>query len=165
MRFRSSLLLALALTLAACHQAPRLAAAPTPPLLSSTIDELRRDIDATLAAPDLARAYWGILVTSLRTGDTLYAMTAGRLLMPGSAIKIATLAAAAERLGWNYAYTRVLGSGAINAGVLTATSGRRIETRASWMPHICSTSGLTPQGKRRPGNRWKDCRRRQRVRR
>jgi len=119
MRFRSSLLPALALTLAACHQTPRPAAAPTPPPLSSAIDELRRDIDATLAAPDLARAYWGILVTSLRTGDTVYALNAGRLLMPGSAIKIATLAAAAERLGWNYAYdTHVLGSGAINAGVL-----------------------------------------------
>jgi D-alanyl-D-alanine carboxypeptidase/D-alanyl-D-alanine-endopeptidase (penicillin-binding protein 4) len=119
MRFRSNLVLTLALTLAACHEAPRPASTPAPPSPFSTIDELRRDIDATLAAPDLARAYWGILVRSLRTGDTVYALNAGRLLMPGSAIKIATLAAAAERLGWSYAYeTRVIGSGVINAGVL-----------------------------------------------
>ena len=52
-----------------------------------------------------------------RTGDTLYSLNAGKLLMPGSTLKIVTLAAAAERLGWDYAYdTRLVATGPIDAG-------------------------------------------------
>ena len=45
--------------------------------------------------------------------------TPAKLLMPGSTMKIVTLAAAAERLGWNYVYdTRLVAAGPIEAGVL-----------------------------------------------
>jgi D-alanyl-D-alanine carboxypeptidase/D-alanyl-D-alanine-endopeptidase (penicillin-binding protein 4) len=72
-----------------------------------------------LGAPGLARSYWGVLVRSLATGETLYALNAGRLLMPASNMKILTLAVAADRLGWDYAYeTRLLGTGPITGGLL-----------------------------------------------
>ncbi len=67
--------------------------------------------------PALDRSYWGILVKSSGTGDTLYSLNAGKLLMPGSTLKIVTLAAAAERLGWDYTYeTRLVATGPIDAG-------------------------------------------------
>ena len=86
-----------------------------PPALES----LQHDIDTVLAGPTLTRSYWGILVRSLKNNDTLYAINAGRLLMPGSAMKVVTLAAAADRLGWDYAYeTRLVATGRIDGGLL-----------------------------------------------
>ncbi len=90
-------------------------AQPAPPALPALV----RDIDALLAAPALAHGYWGVLVKSLKTDETLYAVNAKRLMMPASNMKIVTLAAAAERLGWNYTYeTSVFAAGRIDAGVL-----------------------------------------------
>src|SRR5881628_842501 len=37
-------------------------------------DRLHRDIDAILSEPQLAHGYWGVLVRSLKTGETLYAV-------------------------------------------------------------------------------------------
>ena len=72
-----------------------------------------------MSAPGLESAASGILVRSLKSGETLYATGARKLLIPASSLKVATLAAAADRLGWNYAYeTRLLGAGAVEAGVL-----------------------------------------------
>jgi len=60
-----------------------------------------------------------VLVKSLDTDDTLYAMNARKLMMPASAMKIVTLAAAASRLGWDYQFgTRVIAGGPIAAGSL-----------------------------------------------
>jgi D-alanyl-D-alanine carboxypeptidase/D-alanyl-D-alanine-endopeptidase (penicillin-binding protein 4) len=113
---RALCVLAVALAAGACHAAPRPAVAPAPPAVSPIV-QLQRDIDAVLARPALDRSYWGILVRSPETGDTLYSLNAGKLLMPGSTLKIVTLAAAAERLGWDYAYdTRLIASGPIDAG-------------------------------------------------
>ena len=119
--------LAVAALLAGCHPArPALPALPTSALGASAgkpappaVTALVRDIDALLAAPALAHGYWGVLVKSLKTGETLYAVNAKRLMMPASNMKIVTLAAAAERLGWNYTYeTSVFAAGRIDAGVL-----------------------------------------------
>src|SRR5258708_39674604 len=94
---------------------PVLPGPPGPPALVT----LRRDIDAALAQPMLARGYWGVLVKSLKTDETLYALNAGKLMLPASNMKIVTLAAAAEKLGWDYTYeTRVLTAGPVNDGVL-----------------------------------------------
>jgi len=113
--------LALALVAGACHAAPRPAIASAPHLTRVPgLAQLQRDIDAVLAAPALERSYWGILVKSPTTGDTLYSLNAGRLLMPGSTLKIVTLAAAAERLGWDYRYeTRLAAAGSIDPGAGT----------------------------------------------
>src|SRR5471030_1597128 len=116
MRFRNSAF-ALALTAAGCaHPAPlTLPAAPTPPALVT----LQHDIDAVLAQPALAHGYWGVLVKSLKTDETLYAVNARKLMLPASNMKIVTLAAAAEKLGWDYTYeTRLLASGSIANGTL-----------------------------------------------
>jgi serine-type D-Ala-D-Ala carboxypeptidase/endopeptidase (penicillin-binding protein 4) len=117
----AQLLLAIgfAALLAACHPArPALPALPAPlaPLAPSA---LVRDIDALLATPALAHGYWGVLIKSLKTDETLYSVNAKRLMMPASNMKIVTLAAAADRLGWSYTYeTKLFAAGRIDAGVL-----------------------------------------------
>src|SRR5476649_1021026 len=116
MRFRNSAF-ALALTAAGCaHPAPlTLPAAPTPPALVT----LQHDIDAVLAQPALAHGYWGVLVKSLKTDETLYALNAGKLMLPASNMKVVTLAAAAEKLGWDYRYdTGLFSLGSVEGGLL-----------------------------------------------
>src|SRR5688500_19000670 len=116
---KAVLVLAISLGVSACSAAPRPAVAPAPfpgsPV--SSLVQLQRDLDAVLAAPALDRGVVVILVMSPTAGETLYSLNAGKLLMPGSALKIVTLAAAAERLGWDYTYdTRLVAPGPIDAG-------------------------------------------------
>jgi D-alanyl-D-alanine carboxypeptidase/D-alanyl-D-alanine-endopeptidase (penicillin-binding protein 4) len=80
---------------------------------------LTRDIDAILAQPALEHGYWAVLVKSLKNDDTLYTVNARRLMLPASNMKIVTLAAAAEKLGWDYRYeTRVMTNGTVANGAL-----------------------------------------------
>ena len=92
------------------HGPPALPALPT----------LVRDIDAILSQPALQHGSWGVLVKSIDKDDeTLYARNAIKLMLPASNLKIVTLAAAAEKLGWDYRYeTTVLAGGTIDAGIL-----------------------------------------------
>lgn len=106
------------IALAACGGARRPVVSPQAPL-SGPIGRLQRTIDRLLAAPALERGTWGIVIRSLDSGDILYSLNPRKLLTPASTMKIVTLAAAAERLGWDYAYeTQVLGVGAIDFGFL-----------------------------------------------
>src|SRR5262252_8880540 len=101
MKFRNSLtwaVAALVATAACAHSS--LPARPA----AAAVAGLQRDIDAVLAQPALAHGYWGVLARSLKTGETLYAVNANKLMMPASNMKIVTLAAAAEQLGWEYRY-------------------------------------------------------------
>ncbi len=83
------------------------------------IAQLQRDVDALLAAPTLQQATWGVLVKSLERDDTIYSLNPGKLLLPSSTMKVLTLAAAAERLGWDYTYeTRLVAGGELEGGVL-----------------------------------------------
>jgi D-alanyl-D-alanine carboxypeptidase/D-alanyl-D-alanine-endopeptidase (penicillin-binding protein 4) len=60
-----------------------------------------------------------VFVKSLANDETLYALNAHKLLLPASNMKIVTLAAAAEKLGWDYRYeTTMLAGGSIDAGTL-----------------------------------------------
>jgi D-alanyl-D-alanine carboxypeptidase/D-alanyl-D-alanine-endopeptidase (penicillin-binding protein 4) len=103
----------------ACHAAPRPVAVPSVPAAQG-VAGLRRDIDSILGSPALARTYWGIVIQSAKSNDTLYSLNAAKLLMPGSTMKIITLAAAAEQLGWDYTFeTRLVAAGAIESGVLS----------------------------------------------
>src|SRR5437016_2419416 len=112
------LLFAFALTLTACHASPNVRLTPDATTVGA-IPALQRDIDAILAAPALQHSFWGILVRSLASDETLYSLNAGKLFMPASNMKIVTLAAAAERLGWNYRYTtRLLAGRPIDDGVI-----------------------------------------------
>jgi len=96
--------------------------APSPPRIaahSAQVPGLRRSIDRIVAAPALERASWGVLVRSLDTDETIYSMNPGKLMMPASALKVVTVAAAAERLGWNHAYeTRVVADGVVAGDTL-----------------------------------------------
>jgi len=97
---------------------PASPASPAHPA-SAALAMLQRDIDAILGAQPLEHGYWGVLVRSLDSGDTLYALNARKLMMPASNMKIVTLAAAAERLGWDYTYaTTALAAGAVAGGTL-----------------------------------------------
>jgi D-alanyl-D-alanine carboxypeptidase/D-alanyl-D-alanine-endopeptidase (penicillin-binding protein 4) len=86
---------------------------------SSPVARLRRDIDRLLSEPALARGTWAVVVRSLDRDDTLYSLNAAKLLLPASNMKILTLAAAAERLGWDFTFTtELVATGPIDAGVL-----------------------------------------------
>ena len=117
--------LAFACALWACHAVPR-AATPTSAAtqsaagaLSSVVLELQRDIERILASPPLERTFWGIAIQSPTANDTVYSLNARKLLMPASALKVVTVATAAERLGWDYRYeTRLVADGAIDGETL-----------------------------------------------
>jgi len=116
----------LAFATAACHPATTVRLTPDTTAkgkpdttVTRPLDALRRDIDAALAQPPLVHSYWGVLVKSLKNDETLYERNANKLMMPASNMKIVTLAAAAEKLGWDYTYeTKVFAAGSVNDGVL-----------------------------------------------
>ena len=121
MRSQSSRLVVaavLALGLVARHPEP-LSGARAAPFPRAAVAELQRDLDRTLSAPATEHAYWGVIVKALKTDETLYSLNAHKLMMPASAMKIVTLAAAADRLGWDYSFeTRLLADGVIDDGTL-----------------------------------------------
>jgi D-alanyl-D-alanine carboxypeptidase/D-alanyl-D-alanine-endopeptidase (penicillin-binding protein 4) len=90
---------ALALLLAGC--AARGAGAPLSPVVRS----LAAELDSAFAAPEFARAQWGVVVQSLDNGQVLYRRNADRLFMPASNQKLLTGAVALARLGPGYRYT------------------------------------------------------------
>jgi D-alanyl-D-alanine carboxypeptidase/D-alanyl-D-alanine-endopeptidase (penicillin-binding protein 4) len=70
-------------------------------------------------APIMDRGVWAVDVKSLDTGERLYELNAGKLMMPASNMKILTLAATAEKLGWDYRFTTTLEiRGTVGNGVL-----------------------------------------------
>jgi serine-type D-Ala-D-Ala carboxypeptidase/endopeptidase (penicillin-binding protein 4) len=111
---------ALVATAACAHSAPPAGPArPAHPAASSALVGLQHDLDAVLAQPALAHGYWGVLARSLKTDETLYAVNANKLMMPASNMKIVTLAAAAEKLGWDFRYdTRLFTTGVVQGGTL-----------------------------------------------
>ncbi|HTK29422.1 MAG TPA: D-alanyl-D-alanine carboxypeptidase/D-alanyl-D-alanine-endopeptidase [Vicinamibacterales bacterium] len=127
----------LALVVAGCggHRGPALA--PAAVADGRAARSLQHDIDAVLASPALAHGYWGVLVRSLGTGQTLYALNGARLMMPASTLKIVTLAAAAERLGWDFTYvTRATAAGSIDGDALAGD----VVVRGSGDPSLTETN-------------------------
>jgi D-alanyl-D-alanine carboxypeptidase/D-alanyl-D-alanine-endopeptidase (penicillin-binding protein 4) len=81
-------------------------------------------------------------VRSLDTGDRLFEHDAGKLMMPASNMKILTLAAAAETLGWDYKYTTTLETtGTVEEGVLRGD----LMVRGTGDPTINSRSNRAAQ--------------------
>src|SRR4051812_1910220 len=122
---RSFVPVLIAAAVTACHATIR----PAAPARSSSgaserqrdgaLTALRRDVDTLLAQPALAHGSWGVLVRSLKDGDTLYELNKDKLMLPASNMKIVTAAAAAEKLGWDYRFeTRLAIAGAVNGGTL-----------------------------------------------
>jgi D-alanyl-D-alanine carboxypeptidase/D-alanyl-D-alanine-endopeptidase (penicillin-binding protein 4) len=96
------------------------ATAPPPAIRQATaVDQLRSELDRLFNSPAFDRMLWGVQVQSLATGEILYRLNPTKLVMPASNMKIVTLAAAAERLGWDYTFeTTLLAAGPIGHGVL-----------------------------------------------
>ena len=111
----------LGITLAAgCAQQPKPAVGPPQPAAPKRgVRALRSDLASFYRAPAFQRAVWGVLVKSLATGETLFALNPGTFLMPASNMKVVTMAAAAERLGWDFTFTtKVVATGPVDGGVL-----------------------------------------------
>jgi serine-type D-Ala-D-Ala carboxypeptidase/endopeptidase (penicillin-binding protein 4) len=89
------------LVAAGCSHAPP---AVSPRANPRTERALTSDLDKIFGAPVMAQGLWGVEVKSLDTGKVLYALNARKLMMPASNMKIVTLAAAAETLGWDYRF-------------------------------------------------------------
>ena len=71
-------------------------------LYAASHDPVAKRIDAILAAPDLARGFWGIEVVSLDSGKIIYAQNADKLFTPASNTKLFTTAAALALIGPDY---------------------------------------------------------------
>lgn len=105
---------------AGCAARPAPSVTPrTPPEPKRGVKALQADLASSFRVPALQDAVCGVLVRSLKTGETLYALNPRTFLMPASNMKVVTMAAAAERLGWDYAFTTTLvAAGPIEGGVL-----------------------------------------------
>jgi D-alanyl-D-alanine carboxypeptidase/D-alanyl-D-alanine-endopeptidase (penicillin-binding protein 4) len=112
---RGSACLAIVLIFAFRPAAPLTSAFP----IQSAVVELQREVDKIVSAPGLERTFWGVFVESQQTGESLYALNATKLMMPASTLKVVTLAATAERLGWDFSYeTRIVADGPIAGDTL-----------------------------------------------
>jgi D-alanyl-D-alanine carboxypeptidase/D-alanyl-D-alanine-endopeptidase (penicillin-binding protein 4) len=89
----------------------------------------------------MARGVWGVDVRSLDSGERIYQLDAGRLMMPASNMKIFTTAAAAEILGWDHRFTTTLETTApIEGGSLKGD----LIVRGGGDPTINSRDGRAP---------------------
>ena len=105
------------LAAAGCAAHHPAATAPVPP--SPAVRELRGDLSRVFGAPIDKRGVWAVDIRSLDTGERLFDLSADKLMMPASNMKILTLSATADALGWDYRFTTTLEtSGTISAGVL-----------------------------------------------
>jgi D-alanyl-D-alanine carboxypeptidase/D-alanyl-D-alanine-endopeptidase (penicillin-binding protein 4) len=95
---------------ASCTHAPSPTVAPKPNPRAERA--LASDLNRIFAAPVMEQGLWGVEVKSLDTGRVLYRLNARKLMMPASNMKIVTLAAAAEALGWDYRFKTTLESDA-----------------------------------------------------
>src|SRR5688572_15256169 len=104
--------LSIALTVGCgAHAAPNAAPAPLPANAakpSAAVRDLQAQLSTVFNAPVMAHGAWGVHVRSLDRGDVLFALNAGKLMMPASNMKILTLAATAERLGWDHRFSTLL---------------------------------------------------------
>lgn len=123
MPIRRSAAVVLALLAAACAPAQP-ALAPVPAAGSTVVrtptpKPIAVELDSIFNDTLFANAHWGVLVKSMRTGETVYAHNAGRMFVPASNMKIVTAAAALEALGPEYRYrTRVAAAGPVSGSVL-----------------------------------------------
>ena len=113
---RAAPALLLWLAVAGCtHAAP----ATAPAASSRTERALAADLDRIFGAAPMQHALWGVQVKSLQTGRVLYSRNPATLMMPASNMKIVTLAAAAETLGWDHRFKTTLETaGTIHGGTL-----------------------------------------------
>ncbi len=93
--------------------------------LSTTYDpnnpteKLRYDIAQMFEDSNFVNAHWGVLIKSLKTGETIYSRNEKKMFMPASNMKLFTSSAATIALTPDYRYyTRLVTNGEIKNGVL-----------------------------------------------
>src|SRR5687767_3611347 len=103
-----------------CAKPPSVqAAVPAPPAPPNPLQQLAIDIDALIDRPGHQHGIWGIAVYSLPENERLYERNSGTLLIPASAMKLVSVAAASEAVAWTYTFeTRMLAAGTVVNGVL-----------------------------------------------
>ena len=85
----------------------------------SAVQILQHDLDRTFSAPALDRTLWAVVVQPALTGEPIYRLNPSKLVMPASNMKIVTLGAAAERLGWDFTFeTAIYATGPVADSVL-----------------------------------------------
>ena len=101
----------------ATHAAP--ATSPSTSHNRAAVRQLQADLSSVFNAPIMARGVWGVDIRSAETGAVVFQHNADRLMMPASNMKILTLAAAAQVLGWDHRFATTLETSApIENGVL-----------------------------------------------
>ena len=119
-----------------CASHPPPQTAPSQP--SAAVRELRSDLAQVFGAPINNRGVWAVDIRSIDTGEHLYELNAGKLMMPASNMKILTLAATADALGWEYRFTTWLETrGTVTDGVLRGD----LIVRSNGDPSINSRNG------------------------
>ena len=114
-----ALLAALAVIDCGAPRSVTIAPAVVPATAVSPTTLLRNDLSAIFNMPKFERSFWSVLVRPDGSSEDLYALNAGKLVMPASAMKIITAAAAAERLGWDHRFeTKVVTAAPIDSGVV-----------------------------------------------
>jgi D-alanyl-D-alanine carboxypeptidase/D-alanyl-D-alanine-endopeptidase (penicillin-binding protein 4) len=92
---------------------------PPSPTAAQDVEGLRATLQSTLDGYRWADARWGILVVSLDSGDTIFAVGPQEPLAPASNLKLLTTAAALQVLGPEYRFrTWLLADGPVSDGVL-----------------------------------------------
>ena len=126
---------------------PRHSTVPRP----SPVAQLQHDLETLFTTGQAARVLWGVRVLAAsppgQLPHVLYDRNPAQLLMPASNMKILTLAAAAERLGWDYRFDTIVRATApidehgtirgdiVVVGSVDPTISRRFDgsaTLASW---------------------------------
>ena len=117
---RDAIAIVAAISLSAC-EAPRTVVVTTTasPTTRTPVQQLQADLSAIFETPQFERSFWSVLVRRGGSNDDLYSLNGGKLMMPGSAMKIVTAAAAAELLGWDYRFeTKVVSVAPVDRGIL-----------------------------------------------
>ncbi|HTK95353.1 MAG TPA: D-alanyl-D-alanine carboxypeptidase, partial [Terriglobales bacterium] len=63
-----------------------------------------KKIEQILAAPDVARGFWGVEIVSLQTGKVVYEQNADKLFVPASNTKLFTTAATFALIGPDFRF-------------------------------------------------------------
>lgn len=104
--------------LPACAKPPAIVPPAVPPPVDP-LEQLRTDLDALLDRPGHLRGTWGVVIHSLARDERLYERHPRTLLVPASAMKLVSVAAAAEAVGWDYSFeTAMRATGPVVSGTL-----------------------------------------------
>jgi len=86
---------------------------------NNPLEKLQYEIAQQFEDSNFVNAHWGVLIKSLKTGETIYARNEKKMFMPASNMKLFTSSSAMIALGPNYRYTtRLVTNGEVIDGVL-----------------------------------------------